>query len=86
MPWDEIDADAAGFYRRVLQTLNVAGLRFLVGGAFAFTCFTGIHRNTKDLDLFIAREDYDAVAQAPARRGLRHRAHLPSLARKSAQR
>jgi hypothetical protein len=30
-----------------------AGIPFLVGGAFAHACFTGIRRSTKDLDLFI---------------------------------
>jgi hypothetical protein len=35
---------------------------FLVGGAFAHACFTGIRRATKDLDLFIQRADYERVA------------------------
>ncbi|AKJ27354.1 hypothetical protein AAW51_0663 [Caldimonas brevitalea] len=36
---------------------------FLLGGAFAFTCYTGIERTTKDLDLFIRRSDYDRVGE-----------------------
>ena len=39
-----------------------AGVPFLVGGAFAHACFTGIRRSTKDLDLFIRRADYERVA------------------------
>ncbi|MGV3572713.1 MAG: nucleotidyltransferase [Ramlibacter sp.] len=58
---DEVAPDTAAFYRRALQALADAGIDFLVGGAFAHACFTGIRRSTKDLDLFIRREDYDRV-------------------------
>lgn len=58
------DADQAVFYRRVLQTLNQAGIPFLVGGSHAFTCHTAIERMTKDLDLFIKRQDYERVGEA----------------------
>jgi hypothetical protein len=60
----ETDPQTAAFYRNVLETLNAERVPFLVGGAFAFACFTGIQRNTKDLDLFIRREDYDRVEHA----------------------
>jgi hypothetical protein len=66
---DEIPADTAAFYRRALQLLVDAAVPFLVGGAFAHACFTGIRRSTKDLDLFIRREDYDRVAALMAREG-----------------
>ena len=45
------------FYERVLTTANASGVPFLVGGAFAFGRYTGIHRDTKDLDLFVRRND-----------------------------
>jgi predicted nucleotidyltransferase len=60
---EEVAPDTAAFYRRALQTLVDAGVPFLVGGAFAHACFTGIRRSTKDLDLFIKRQDYERVAQ-----------------------
>lgn len=60
----ETDPATATFYRNVLETLNAENVPFLVGGAFAFACFTGIQRNTKDLDLFIRREDYEHVEHA----------------------
>jgi hypothetical protein len=66
---DDTDADAAGFYCRVLRALDAAGLPFLVGGAFAFTHFTGIERNTKDLDLFIRGADYARMSHALASAG-----------------
>jgi predicted nucleotidyltransferase len=58
----EVAPVTAAFYRQALQTLADAEVPFLVGGAFAHACFTGIRRSTKDLDLFIFREDYERVA------------------------
>jgi hypothetical protein len=57
----EIDRDTAArytrrFYRDVLTSLERADVPVLVGGAFAFSHFTGIQRPTKDFDLFIRRE------------------------------
>ena len=57
------------FYRDVLHTLNAAGVPYLVGGAYGLACFTPVDRNTKDLDLFIRREDFEAVSAALAERG-----------------
>jgi hypothetical protein len=59
-----LDLDTEAFYRDVLRTLNAAGVPYLVGGAFAYACYTGIERNTKDLDLFIHRRDFECAAQA----------------------
>jgi hypothetical protein len=57
----EIDRDTAArytrrFYRDVLTSLDRANVPVLVGGAFAFSHFTGIQRPTKDFDLFVRRE------------------------------
>jgi hypothetical protein len=56
----EIDRDTAArytrrFYRDVLTSLDRANVPALVGGAFAFSHFTGIQRPTKDFDLFVRR-------------------------------
>ncbi|HYH57500.1 MAG TPA: hypothetical protein VD772_12865, partial [Anseongella sp.] len=46
------NSDAAhGFYREVLQLLNENGYAYLVGGAYALRLYTGVYRDTKDLDL-----------------------------------
>jgi hypothetical protein len=45
----------------VLQHLNRVGVPYVVSGAFALQQHTGIWRNTKDLDLFLAPE---AVTEA----------------------
>ncbi len=52
------------FYRGVLETLSASGLPFLVGGAYALNHYTGIGRQTRDLDLFVRRRDYEAVVEA----------------------
>jgi hypothetical protein len=61
---------ASEFYKRVIQILQGGGIDFLVGGAFAFVRFTGIGRNTKDLDLFIRRSDWDRVTDMLAEVGI----------------
>jgi hypothetical protein len=40
------------FYRRALGDLRDAKIPYLIGGAYALGVHTGIHRETKDLDLF----------------------------------
>ena len=57
---------ASEFYKRVIQIFQEASIDFLVGGAFAFVRYTGIGRDTKDLDLFIRRADWDSgTARSP---------------------
>jgi len=68
---EEVPPATATFFRRALQTLIDAKVPFLVGGAFAHACFTGIRRPTKDLDLFIRREHYDRVAALMEAQGWR---------------
>ena len=58
---DELDPVSREFYRRVIRLLNDAGVRYLVGGAYALGRYTGIQRDTKDFDIFIKRADYDTV-------------------------
>ena len=40
------------FYRRALQALQESRIPYLIGGAYALGVHTGVHRETKDLDLF----------------------------------
>ncbi len=53
--------EANDFYRKVLELLNAHSLPFLVGGAFALGHYTGLHRDTKDIDLFCKVEDYPRI-------------------------
>jgi putative nucleotidyltransferase-like protein len=59
------------FYRDTLEILEDAGVSALVGGAFAQEYFTGISRNTKDLDLFIQESDLRRTLDALSERGYR---------------
>ena len=62
-------SEAAAFYRRTMTVLEQGGIRFLVGGAYAFAHYTGIVRDTKDLDLFVLKSDADAALAALAAAG-----------------
>jgi hypothetical protein len=61
---------ASEFYKRVLQTLQDARIDCLIGGAFAFVRYTGIGRDTKDLDIFIRRTDWQRASAALADEGI----------------
>jgi hypothetical protein len=66
-----LDAIGFNFYRDALSVLKASGVPFLVGGAYAFQCYTGIHRNTRDFDVFVRPEDKDFVLQRFADAGYR---------------
>lgn len=52
-----VDESAASFYASALTRLDAAAIPYLIGGAFAFAKYTGIERDTKDLDLFVKPAD-----------------------------
>jgi hypothetical protein len=52
-----LDAETRQVYVRALQTLRRAGVEFLIGGAHALAPYTGILRDTKDLDVSLRRRD-----------------------------
>lgn len=49
------------FFREALDLLQNSGHRFMLGGAFAMFHYTGIFRNTKDLDIFCKSSEYPAL-------------------------
>jgi hypothetical protein len=51
------DAALAAFYVKALTVLRDAGVEYLVGGSFALQPYTGVVRDTKDLDIFIRPAD-----------------------------
>lgn len=61
--------DAHEFYKEAIELLNEHALPFLLGGAFALRHYTGIHRDTKDLDLFCRAEDYPHILKLFAQHG-----------------
>ena len=61
-----IPDDEREVYRRALEALNAANVRYVVAGAYAIYEHTGIYRKTKDLDLF-----FEPGSVVPAARALR---------------
>lgn len=63
------DAQSNEFYCTVLDSLREASVEFLIGGAFALRYYTGIGRNTKDLDLMIRPGDVEGVLKLQRKLG-----------------
>src|SRR5215218_8892023 len=59
-----LDAPTREFYLRALDTVEQAGVRFVVAGAYALAYHAGIVRHTKDLDLFVRRQDVPKALEA----------------------
>ena len=57
------DEETRRFYRQAIDILDGAGIPFLVGGAYAFSQYTGIERHTKDFDLFLKREPVERTLE-----------------------
>jgi hypothetical protein len=58
-------------YQRVIREARAGGIPFALGGAFAFANFTGLWRDTKDLDLYILPKDRAAMIEVLSRAGMR---------------
>lgn len=55
---EEQKRDAHEFYREALTILNECDAKYMLGGGFALYHYTGIYRDTKDLDIFCKPSDY----------------------------
>ena len=62
---------AADFYIDALKKLQDTGIPFLVGGAFAFSHYSHVPRDTKDVDIFVKPDDCPRVLEAFAKFGYR---------------
>jgi hypothetical protein len=56
---------------RAIEVLSNAGVPFVVGGAYAFFTYTGIYRDTKDLDLFPRQVDAERALEVLSADGWR---------------
>jgi hypothetical protein len=70
-PMEKLDVRAKSFYGDVLDALLSAEIPFLVGGGYAFAVHTSIHRQTKDLDIFVRPRDKERTLQAAVQAGYR---------------
>lgn len=66
---EEEKREAHAFYKEALVLLHESGAPFMLGGAFAMFHYTGIYRDTKDLDVFLKSTDYPKVMKFFAERG-----------------
>jgi hypothetical protein len=72
-----LESSALTFYGDVLDLLARHESPILVGGAFALHHYTGIKRDTKDLDIFIRRKDCKPLLELFAREGYRTELTFP---------
>jgi hypothetical protein len=68
----ELDCRAAA-----LRALTDEGVPFVVAGAYAFFEYTGIFRDTKDLDVFLRRRDLEHALRALERDGFERQMEDP---------
>lgn len=61
--------ECEAFYKDIVSALNESGITYLLGGAYAFGVYTGIQRDTKDLDVFVRPEDCSRVLSFFSARG-----------------
>ena len=59
-----INDPAAEFYIDALRKLQATNIPFLLGGAFAFSHYAHVPRDTKDIDVFVKPEDCPRVLAA----------------------
>ena len=68
---EEQKREAHAFYKEALGLLEECGTNFMLGGAFAFFNYTGIYRDTKDLDVFCKPSEYSKIMKFFAEKGYR---------------
>lgn len=58
--WSEhLPQEEKRLYSRVMAEARRRGLKFAIGGGFATNAYTGLWRNTKDLDIFVLERDHE---------------------------
>lgn len=68
---NELDPKTRTFYCQLMDILSKSQMPFLVGGGYAFDCYTRIARQTKDLDLFVRPNDCSRILEFLAQKGYR---------------
>jgi hypothetical protein len=64
-----LDPETRRVYVTALEALSHAGIEFLLGGAHALAPYTGVSRDTKDLDVFLREPDCGRALAALAASG-----------------
>src|SRR5690606_615906 len=68
---DKQKQESTEFYREAIQMLVDSECQFMLGGAFAMFHYTGIFRDTKDLDIFCKSNEYPKILKYFAAKGYR---------------
>jgi hypothetical protein len=68
---DDLEPRLYNFYCAALSKLQRAQAPFLVGGAYALACHTGVVRHTKDIDIFIRPKDCKRILEILSALGCR---------------
>lgn len=63
------DKQAHAFYAEALNTLKASGIDYMLGGAFAVYHYTGLFRDTKDLDVYCRYADCTKILKFFADKG-----------------
>ena len=58
---EEQRKEAHAFYKEALELLEESGAEFMLGGAFCMFEYTGIYRDTKDLDIFCKPSEFPKI-------------------------
>jgi hypothetical protein len=61
--------ESHAFYRAAVHQLVESGIPFLLAGTFALSAYTGISRETKDLDIFCKAGDFPRILSLFKNRG-----------------
>jgi hypothetical protein len=76
-PAQHLSPETIDFYRKAMETMQQAGIPFLVGGAYAYARYTGVVRHTKDFDVFIHPRDFDRTLDAFSKEGCQVERNFP---------
>jgi hypothetical protein len=68
---EEQRQEAHAFYKEALTMLNESETPYMLGGAFALFHYTGIYRDTKDLDVFCKFDAFNKILSFFADKGFR---------------
>ncbi|MFB3903093.1 MAG: nucleotidyltransferase [Acidobacteriota bacterium] len=64
-----LEPDQGKVYSEAVRILNQSGITYVLSGAFALHAYTGLWRNTKDLDVFVRPADVDIALESFAQAG-----------------
>lgn len=68
---EKTQESSADFFKEAIGLLNESKVPYMLGGAFAMFNYTGIFRDTKDLDIFCKSSEYTGILKFFSNKGFR---------------